>query len=115
MRYHSDRESFQVNILINDKAVRWIALLFSLCNQMLNLCFMKLGDLLVESFDDVFADLIGTERDAKLILCAINYVDECLLNRIINTIHTEIQMLDLRVLDGHPLLNLLSSFIYSFD
>ena len=113
--FTSNREPLQVDELVDYEAVGWTSLSLRLLYLMLNLCLVKLRDLLVQSLDDVFGDFVGAERDTELVLGAIDHVNKRLLNIIVNLVHTEVQVFDLRVFDCHPLLDFLASFIDPLD
>ena len=82
---------------------------------MFNLSFVELGDLCVKALHDLLLQLVGAERDAELVLCTIDNIDESLLNVIINFIHAEVQVFYLRILNSDPLLDFLTLFVDSFD
>jgi len=48
-------------------------------------------------------------------LRTVNYVDQGLLNRIVDLVHTEVQVLYLRVFDSDPLFNFFSRLIDPFN
>ena len=111
----SNSEPLQMDVLVDYEAVGWTALSLRLLYLMLHLCLVKLRDLLVQSLDDVFGDFVGAERDTELVLGAIDHINKRLLNIVVNLVHAEVQVLDLRVFDCDPLLDFLASFIDPLD
>lgn len=82
---------------------------------MIDLSFMELCNFGVQALNNILLQLVGTERDTEFILCAVNDSLEGTLDIILNVVHAEVQVFDLRVLDSNPLFNLLSLLVDSLD
>lgn len=83
-------DPLQVDVVVNHQAFRGTSLSFCLLYLMLNLCLVKLRDLRMQSLDDILGNLVGAESHTELVLCAVNHVDERLLNVIVNLVHAKV-------------------------
>lgn len=104
-----------MNVLINDKIVDRCSLGLRLGDLVVDLCLVYLRDLGVQALHDFFSYSVGAECDAELVTGAVNHVVECFFNFVVNLVHTEVQVLDLRVLDRNPLFNLFAFLVDSFN
>lgn len=104
-----------MDVLINDDAFGRRTLLLCLLDLVVDLRLVELGHLCMQSFDHFFLQFVGAQGDAELVLRTINHVGKRLLDVIVDIVHAEIEMLDLRILYGHPFLDLLTLLVDPFD
>ena len=74
-----------------------------------------LVDHLVNFGSELFAQLIGGHSHAKSVVSDFENVFKFWLDVIINVVHAEVEVLELRILDSHPDLLGLSIFIFLGD
>ena len=69
----------------------------------------------MKSLNHFLLHLVGAESNTEFICGTVNHIFYSFLDIIINVVHAEVQMFDLRVFDSHPLCNLFTILIYFFD
>ena len=87
----------------------------SCCLEQLNVPSVQVLYFGMQSLDHILGKLVGADGDAKIVCGSLEDCAQSLLNIVVNLVHAKIQVLELGVLDRHPLLDLFTSFIFTSD
>ena len=72
---------------------------------------MDLLDLLVQLVNYLLRDLVGADCHTKVVSRSLEHLRELAKDIVIQAVHAEVDMLELGIFDGDPLLDLLSSLV----
>lgn len=101
--------------MVDLDAIQWLTLGLGCCLEQLCVSFVPVLYFLVQFLNNFISQSVRADRNAEIIGSTSQHNCQSVENFIINLIHAQVQMFELRIFDGDPLLYFLTIVILPGD